>query len=130
MVCGSCIRSAIVQAGHIEVFTQGRVQLSIIRRILHVGLGSTYIRNREFRTSVKMMVDSTATAKRASIVGLQPEKDEDGGYVSGGWKSEDGSLSCGYSSFRGKRLTMEDFYDIKSSKIDGKRVCMFGIFDG
>lgn len=44
--------------------------------------------------------------------------------------SEDGSLSCGYSSFRGKRLTMEDFYDIKSSKIDGKRVCMFGIFDG
>lgn len=44
--------------------------------------------------------------------------------------SEDGRLSCGYSSFRGKRATMEDFYDIKASKIDGQSVCLFGIFDG
>lgn len=44
--------------------------------------------------------------------------------------SEDGKLSCGYSSFRGKRVSMEDFYDIKTSKIDGETVSMFGIFDG
>lgn len=44
--------------------------------------------------------------------------------------SEDGRLSCGYSSFRGKRASMEDFYDIKTSKIDGKTICLFGIFDG
>lgn len=44
--------------------------------------------------------------------------------------SEDGRLSCGYSSFRGKRATMEDFYDVKMSEIDGKTVCLFGIFDG
>lgn len=25
---------------------------------------------------------------------------------------------------------MEDFYDVKMSKIDGKTVCLFGIFDG
>lgn len=25
---------------------------------------------------------------------------------------------------------MEDFYDIKISKIDGRSVCLFGIFDG
>ncbi|GFY83426.1 protein phosphatase 2C family protein [Actinidia rufa] len=25
---------------------------------------------------------------------------------------------------------MEDFFDVKSSEIDGQRVCMFGIFDG
>ncbi|XP_028806833.1 probable protein phosphatase 2C 76 isoform X5 [Neltuma alba] len=43
---------------------------------------------------------------------------------------EDGRLSCGYSSFRGKRVTMEDFYDIKISNIDGRSVCLFGIFDG
>ncbi|GLU21241.1 hypothetical protein SLE2022_373900 [Rubroshorea leprosula] len=49
---------------------------------------------------------------------------------SGGWKSEDGKLSCGYSSFRGKRVTMEDYFDIKTSKINGQTVCMFGIFDG
>ncbi|XP_059304651.1 probable protein phosphatase 2C 76 isoform X2 [Lycium barbarum] len=42
----------------------------------------------------------------------------------------DGRLSCGYSSFRGKRATMEDFYDIKTSKVDGQIVCLFGIFDG
>ncbi|KAG8390392.1 hypothetical protein BUALT_Bualt01G0078600 [Buddleja alternifolia] len=42
---------------------------------------------------------------------------------------EDGRLSCGYSSFRGKRASMEDFFDIKASKI-GQAVCLFGIFDG
>lgn len=44
--------------------------------------------------------------------------------------SEDGKLSCGYSSFRGKRASMEDFFDLKTSKIDGQTVCLFGIFDG
>lgn len=44
--------------------------------------------------------------------------------------SDDGSLSCGYCSFRGKRSTMEDFYDVKASVIEGQSVCMFGIFDG
>lgn len=44
--------------------------------------------------------------------------------------SEDGRLSCGYASFRGKRASMEDFYDIKATKVDGKPVCLFGIFDG
>lgn len=44
--------------------------------------------------------------------------------------SEDGRLSCGYASFRGKRASMEDFYDIKATKIDGQPVCLFGIFDG
>ncbi|KDP22154.1 hypothetical protein JCGZ_25985 [Jatropha curcas] len=78
-----------------------------------------------------MMVDSGSTAKRGPIVDVLPEKDhDDGGYVSGGWKSEDAKFSCGYSSFRGKRATMEDFFDIKNTKIDGQTVCMFGIFDG
>ncbi|KAF9600994.1 hypothetical protein IFM89_014979 [Coptis chinensis] len=44
--------------------------------------------------------------------------------------NEDGKLSCGYSSFRGKRATMEDCYDVKMSKVDGQTVCLFGIFDG
>ncbi|KAK6121830.1 hypothetical protein DH2020_044443 [Rehmannia glutinosa] len=76
-----------------------------------------------------MMVDSGTTAKGSMIDGL-PEKDDDGGYASGGWKSKDGRLSCGYSSFRGKRASMEDFYDIKASKIGEQSVCLFGIFDG
>ncbi|TYH05821.1 hypothetical protein ES288_A08G111200v1 [Gossypium darwinii] len=78
----------------------------------------------------RMMVDSGATTNQGPIVDMISEKDGDGGYVTGGWKSEDGKLSYGYSSFRGKRATMEDFYDIKTSKINGQMVCMFGIFDG
>ncbi|KAJ1264307.1 hypothetical protein BS78_09G253700 [Paspalum vaginatum] len=58
------------------------------------------------------------------------ERLDEVGYMSGGWRSIDGSLNCGYSSFRGKRATMEDFYDIKSSKIDDKQISLFGIFDG
>lgn len=44
--------------------------------------------------------------------------------------SEDGKLSCGYSSFKGRRPTMEDCYDIKFTKIDGQSVSLFGVFDG
>nr|GEZ43438.1 probable protein phosphatase 2C 76 [Tanacetum cinerariifolium] len=67
----------------------------------------------------KMMVDTDANTSR------------DGGcYASGGWKSEDGKVNCGFSSFRGKRATMEDCFDVKTCKIDGKTVYLFGIFDG
>uniref|UniRef100_A0A0E0FPM0 protein-serine/threonine phosphatase n=2 Tax=Oryza TaxID=4527 RepID=A0A0E0FPM0_ORYNI len=43
---------------------------------------------------------------------------------------DDGRMSCGYSSFRGRRANMEDFYDIKSSKVDDNQINLFGIFDG
>ncbi|TVU03227.1 hypothetical protein EJB05_51258 [Eragrostis curvula] len=56
--------------------------------------------------------------------------DEGPAHVYGGWKSEDGSLKCGYSSLRGRRESMEDFYDIKSSKLDDKQINFFGVFDG
>ncbi|CAN6201463.1 unnamed protein product [Urochloa humidicola] len=52
------------------------------------------------------------------------------GWVSGGFESEDGKLTCGYSSFIGRRSTMEDCYDIKLTKVDGQPVNLFGVFDG
>lgn len=113
------------------IFSKTRLQhFSNIRRSLHEGLHLSSSLNRELSMNLSMMVDSGSTAKRGPVVDVFPEKDDDGGYVSGGWKSEDGKLSCGYSSFRGKRATMEDFYDIKNTKIDGQTVYMFGIFDG
>lgn len=121
-------RSVIVQVGHIGVFSKSK--LGDIHRSFHAGLGLNYFWNRQYRTSLRMMVDTSATEKGVPIVDVLPEKDEDGGFASGGWKSEDGKLSCGYSSFRGKRATMEDFYDVKTSKVDGQTVCLFGIFDG
>ncbi|KAL6320768.1 hypothetical protein AAG906_008768 [Vitis piasezkii] len=127
MVCSGCIRNVIVQAGHIGQSAVRSVRLRAIYRSLNANIGLRYTWNRQFRSSVKMMVD---TAKGEPIINVLPEKEDDGGYASGGWKSEDGKLSCGYSSFRGKRASMEDFYDVKMSKIDGQTVCLFGIFDG
>uniref|UniRef100_A0A7N1A016 protein-serine/threonine phosphatase n=1 Tax=Kalanchoe fedtschenkoi TaxID=63787 RepID=A0A7N1A016_KALFE len=43
---------------------------------------------------------------------------------------KDGRIKCGFASFRGKRASMEDCYDVKLSNIDGRNVCLFGIFDG
>lgn len=90
----------------------------------------TFSSDQKFSTIRKMMMGAGATGSRNLIAGAMPERDGDGSYASGGWKSEDGQLSCGYSSFRGKRPSMEDFYDIKTCKIDGRVVCLFGIFDG
>ncbi|OMO99628.1 phosphatase 2C (PP2C)-like protein [Corchorus capsularis] len=131
MVCNSCLRSVIVQTGHIgTILNPRRAHLRSVVRTVYLRAGLTSWWNRQFGMSAKMMIDAGSTANQARVVDMFPEKDDDGGYVSGGWKSEDGRLSCGYSSFRGKRATMEDFYDIKTSKIDGQTVCMFGIFDG
>ncbi|WOL20483.1 putative protein phosphatase 2C 52 [Canna indica] len=79
-----------------------------------------------------MMVDSGPAAEPSAATNVSPEKDQkgNGDYASGGWKSDDGSLACGYSSFKGKRASMEDYYDLKSAKIDGQTIGLFGIFDG
>ncbi|PSS28804.1 Protein like [Actinidia chinensis var. chinensis] len=130
MVYSSCLRSVILQACHIGRFTKGRAQLSNLGRSFNAIWGQRSWWSCRFRKTVEMMVDTGATANRGPIFDILPEKDDDGGYTSGGWKSEDGKLSCGYSSFRGKRASMEDFFDVKTAKIDGQTVCLFGIFDG
>ncbi|QHO47588.1 hypothetical protein HN51_016948 [Arachis hypogaea] len=127
MVCSSCVRSLVVQAG---IFAK-RVRINNTRRSLQAVPSISYSPTRQFKTFTVMMVDTGSVSRSAgSLVDMMPEKDDDGRFASGGWKSEDGRLSCGYSSFRGKRVTMEDFYDIKTLKIGGHSVCLFGIFDG
>uniref|UniRef100_A0A804QWA7 protein-serine/threonine phosphatase n=2 Tax=Zea mays TaxID=4577 RepID=A0A804QWA7_MAIZE len=69
----------------------------------------------------------------AALAAAQKESERENEVVAdvcGGWKSEDGSLNCGYSSIRGRRVNMEDFYDIKSSRVDDKQINFFGVFDG
>lgn len=78
-------RNVIVQAGHIGIFSKGRVQLSDIQRSLHAALGLKNFWNRDFRKSSRMMVDASAPEKGGPIVVL-PERDEDGRFASGGWK--------------------------------------------
>lgn len=130
MVCNSCIRSALLQYGRIGIISGGGGQFSFVRSSSVTAQRVKYFWNCNFKTTRKMMVDTSESSSKGSVAITLPEKDEDGGYASGGFKSEDGKLSCGYSSFRGKRASMEDFYDVKISKIEGKTVGLFGIFDG
>jgi len=44
--------------------------------------------------------------------------------------SRNGRISYGYSSFKGKRSSMEDFFETKVSEVDGQMVGFFGVFDG
>ncbi|WCJ43452.1 Protein phosphatase 2C family protein [Euphorbia peplus] len=39
-------------------------------------------------------------------------------------------FSYGYSSFKGKRASMEDFYETRISEVNGQMVAFFGVFDG
>ncbi|RZB45539.1 putative protein phosphatase 2C 11 [Glycine soja] len=43
--------------------------------------------------------------------------------------SRNGRFSYGYSSFKGKRSSMEDFFETKISEADGQTVAFFGVFD-
>lgn len=44
--------------------------------------------------------------------------------------SRNGRFSYGYSSFKGKRSSMEDFFETRISEVDGQMVAFFGVFDG
>lgn len=86
MVCKSCLRSVILQVGHIGRIAEARNQFSSIRRSLITTQSLRYSWNHNLTTTRKMMVDTSATASQGSIVDILPEKDDDGGYASGGWK--------------------------------------------
>ncbi|KAF5772259.1 putative protein-serine/threonine phosphatase [Helianthus annuus] len=131
MVCSSYLKTVILQAGkYIQKVTRGLGQFASLRRSPKTISAVRFSSDRIFPSFRKMMVDTGAATNRGMATNNSPEKLDDGGYASGGWKSEDGKLSCGYSSFRGKRASMEDFYDVKTCKINGQTVCLFGIFDG
>ncbi|MED6212672.1 hypothetical protein PIB30_085769, partial [Stylosanthes scabra] len=127
MVCNNCVRFLVVQA----VTFVKRVGINNSRRYLQEVFRISYSHNRQFKTCTVMMVATSSVSRRAgSPVDMMPEKDDKDRFTSARWKSEDGRLSYGYSSVKGKRETMEDFYDIKTLKIGGHSVCLFGIFDG
>lgn len=130
MVCSSYLRTVILQAGNIQKVTEGLLQFPSFRKGPKNFPTATFSSNRIFPSIRRMMVDTSATANQGSTTNSSPEKDDNGGCASGGWKIEDGKLGCGYSSFRGKRASMEDFFDVKTCKINGQTVCLFGIFDG
>ncbi|KAH7671050.1 protein phosphatase 1L protein [Dioscorea alata] len=63
---------------------------------------------------------------------LKPDPDAlfSGGGISFLAGNKTGRFSYGYSSFKGKRSSMEDFYETRISEVDGQMVAFFGVFDG
>ncbi|KAL4559177.1 hypothetical protein LXL04_031311 [Taraxacum kok-saghyz] len=63
-----------------------------------------------------------------------PSKDPDaldsGGGISFLSGSKAASFSYGYASFKGKRASMEDYFETTISEVDGQTVAFFGVFDG
>ncbi|KAJ0973125.1 hypothetical protein J5N97_021084 [Dioscorea zingiberensis] len=53
-----------------------------------------------------------------------------GGGISFLTGNKSGRFSYGYSTFKGKRASMEDFYETRISEVDGQMVAFFGVFDG
>ena len=83
MVCSSCVRSLVVQAG---TFAK-RVKINSIGRSLQAVPSISYSPSREFKTITVMMVDTGSVSRRAGpLVDMVSEKDEDGRFASGGWK--------------------------------------------
>ncbi|KAL9359087.1 hypothetical protein Peur_047210 [Populus x canadensis] len=64
------------------------------------------------------------------ISGRDPDALFSGGGISFLNGSGGAQFSYGYSSFKGKRASMEDFYETSISEIDGQMVAFFGVFDG
>lgn len=97
MVCNSCLRSVIVRAGNTGIISGRKfwfsgTQQKNLHASLRLGVNYSsslkYSWSFEFLRCVKMMVDSSSSqaAKREPIVDVLTEKDEESGYVSGGWK--------------------------------------------
>lgn len=87
MVCNGYLRSVIVGAARVGILTRRKVQISHTQRSLHACVRVNCTWNCGFRRGLKMMVDSSgASAKRRMIVDILPEKEDERGYVSGGWK--------------------------------------------
>lgn len=85
MFCGRCLRSVVLQAGCIGRFSKGRVLLKNLGS-LNATWGQTFWSNRVFTKTTEMMVDTGATACQGPTVDVLPQRDDEGGYATGGWR--------------------------------------------
>lgn len=83
MVYRSCVRSLVVQVGTFTNKLQFYNSVRSLHRVPSIVAGS---RNRGFKRSVGMMITTGAVSNSGTIVDMLTEKDDDGGFASGGWK--------------------------------------------
>ncbi|KAM3750107.1 hypothetical protein ACB098_04G012200 [Castanea mollissima] len=112
----------------VEVEVEEEEEESIIDLINHTGGDST--------TSSSAYVDPMAPPSppppTPAIVmsSRDPDAIFSGGGISFLTGNRNGSFNYGYSTFKGKRASMEDFYETRISEVDGQMVAFFGVFDG
>ncbi|KAM3702278.1 hypothetical protein ACJW31_04G013700 [Castanea mollissima] len=112
----------------VEVEVEEEEEESIIDLINHTGGDST--------TSSSAHADPMAPPSppppTPAIVmsSRDPDAIFSGGGISFLTGNRNGSFNYGYSTFKGKRASMEDFYETRISEVDGQMVAFFGVFDG
>ncbi|KAJ9560375.1 hypothetical protein OSB04_005535 [Centaurea solstitialis] len=71
--------------------------------------------------------------EKKSVIAIplnDPDVLDSGGGISFLGANKTARLNYGYASFKGKRASMEDFYETTVSEVDGQMVGFFGVFDG
>lgn len=74
--------------------------------------------------------DADAKPLDVMIAARDPDALFSGGGMSFLTGSRTAKFSYGYSTFKGKRSSMEDFYETSLSEVDGQMVAFFGVYDG
>ncbi|KAJ8531208.1 hypothetical protein K7X08_026642 [Anisodus acutangulus] len=75
----------------------------------------------------KMKQSPSATV---TIPSIDPNTIFSGSGISFLTGNKNAKFSYGYATFKGKRASMEDFYETSISEVDGQIVAFFGVFDG
>ncbi|KAM3305803.1 putative protein phosphatase 2C 11 [Capsicum chacoense] len=72
----------------------------------------------------------TPSSTTVTIPSIDPNSLFSGGGISFLTGNKNAKFSYGYATFKGKRATMEDYYETSISEVDGQMVAFFGVFDG
>ncbi|XP_057532502.1 probable protein phosphatase 2C 11 [Amaranthus tricolor] len=85
----------------------------------------------EFATiSLSSSPQPQAPPKISTMTTRDPDAPFSGGGISFLSGKRNVRFSYGYSTFKGKRASMEDYFETKISEVDGQMVAFFGVFDG
>ncbi|CAH1439049.1 unnamed protein product [Lactuca virosa] len=100
MICSSYLRTLILQGGHIGKPVEGLLQFAKLKRSLKTIPLVAFSSDHKWLTTGKRMMAAGATGSRGLIADALTEKDSDGSYTSGGWKSEDGKIELRLFKFQ------------------------------
>ncbi|GMH00892.1 hypothetical protein Nepgr_002731 [Nepenthes gracilis] len=75
-------------------------------------------------------VEPRSPPRSLAVVTRDPDALFSGGGISFLTGSRNVWFSYGYSTFKGKRASMEDYFEAKISEVNGQMVALFGVFDG